>query len=413
MSGKNILVVAVDGLRAAALGAYGNTWYETPQLDQFAAESFLAEWCFAASPDLADIYRELWFGCHPLRPADHGTSSLSLVRQCAERGVRTRLITDDPALAEFPGGGDFDDVVALPKAAPAIAPDLGATHLATLFANLDLTAAGDPSSQLVWLHLGGMYGGWDAPLEMRHALADEDDPTPYVDAASPDLEIDPTADPDVRFRYACAYAAQVQVLDACVGALLTELQGSSWTTILTGVRGFPLGEHGRVGGLNVQLHAEQLHVPLLVRSPNGAGQLHRASELVEHADIGATVVEFCQQNTAPQMFGDGLSLLPLIHAGAATWRDHLVACSSTGTRAVRTSHWCWQQLEPQAGAEGGDAVAKLFVRPDDRWEANDIASLCPDEVAALSQTATEFEARCQAGESLSSLSLPASLHNER
>ena len=49
----NILVVVVDGLRASALGAYGNTTFSTPSLDQFAAESLLFDWCYAGSPELS------------------------------------------------------------------------------------------------------------------------------------------------------------------------------------------------------------------------------------------------------------------------------------------------------------------------------------------------------------------------
>ena len=43
-----------------ASGAYGNTSFPTPALDHFAAESFLLDWCYAASADLAEIYRTLW-----------------------------------------------------------------------------------------------------------------------------------------------------------------------------------------------------------------------------------------------------------------------------------------------------------------------------------------------------------------
>jgi len=30
-----------------------------------------------------------------------------------------------------------------------------------------------------------------------------------------------------------------------------------------------------------------------------------------------------------------------------------------------------------------DIRCQLFVRPDDRWEANDVAGLCPDVVESL------------------------------
>ena len=67
MPERSILVVAVDGLRAAALGAYGNTAFGTPALDQLAAESFLFDSCLAPAAELAPIYRALWQSVHPLR----------------------------------------------------------------------------------------------------------------------------------------------------------------------------------------------------------------------------------------------------------------------------------------------------------------------------------------------------------
>ena len=52
MPAPNILVVVVDGLRASAFGAYGNTSFPTPALDQFAADSLLLDWCYAPSAEL-------------------------------------------------------------------------------------------------------------------------------------------------------------------------------------------------------------------------------------------------------------------------------------------------------------------------------------------------------------------------
>jgi hypothetical protein len=43
----------------------------------------------------------------------------------------------------------------------------------------------------------------------------------------------------------------------------------------------------------------------------------------------------------------------------------------------------------------GTAWESLFVRPDDRWEANDVATLRPDIAAALRAAAADFEACCR------------------
>ena len=97
MPADNILVLVIDGLRASALGAYGNTTFPTPALDQFAAESFLLDFAFADSTDLPAAYRALWQSLHPLRPAAMSASTLSLPRLLAAQGYHTTLITDDPS----------------------------------------------------------------------------------------------------------------------------------------------------------------------------------------------------------------------------------------------------------------------------------------------------------------------------
>ena len=77
MNQNDIIVIAIDGLGASALGAYGNTWFETPCLDELACESVLAEWCFAPATGLDAVYRSLWTAAHPLRLAPQQKEGLT------------------------------------------------------------------------------------------------------------------------------------------------------------------------------------------------------------------------------------------------------------------------------------------------------------------------------------------------
>ena len=95
MPTRHILIVAIDGLRASALGAYGNTTFPTPALDEFAAESFLLDSCYAPSADLGDVYRACWQSVHPARPLAAEDAAPSLPRRLASRGYSTTLVTDD------------------------------------------------------------------------------------------------------------------------------------------------------------------------------------------------------------------------------------------------------------------------------------------------------------------------------
>jgi len=242
-----------------------------------------------------------------------------------------------------------------------------------------------------------MYGTWDAPLELQRSLLDEGDPPPVESLPPPDLNIGDADDPDAVFQYSCAYAAQVIVLDDCWRLLMEAIDliqlSDRWLVMLIGTRGYPLGEHGRIGGVDARLYCEQLHVPWLIRFPNGVGRLGRSGALTSHVDVLPTIVGWLDDRSAsPVESVDGLNVLSLARSARAEWRDRLIAASAS-RRAIRTPDWCLRQDVPFGTAQaelGADEVeGELYVRPDDRWEANDVAKLCPGVVETLSQAMDE------------------------
>jgi hypothetical protein len=360
MPEPNILVIAVDGLRGSALGAYGNTSFATPSLDELAAESLVCDWCFGEAVDLLSIYRALW------------RSETSLIESLTNRGYETTLIADDAAIADFDGAGDFQDRVILPDVGAARAADATDTAIGRVFAAAsESLEVGATHPRMIWLHSRGMYGPWDAPLELQEELLarDEGDPPPENVVEPPDLWLDGAGDPDAAFRWSCAYAAQVMILDKCLAGLVHSVassDGQEWLIVLMGLRGFPLGEHGRIGGVDGRLYAEQLHVPLLWRIPGGKSKLERSQRLMSLADFPA-------------------GLLGALDGKLCSFeRDALQAVGPMGVRAIRTADWCLRCEPPASESPTADEIrCQLFVRPDDRWEANDVAGLCPDVVESL------------------------------
>ena len=389
----NVLVIVVDGLRASALGAYGNTSFATPALDRFAAESLLLDWCFAPSPDLPDIYRALW---HSRRSAQN-PSTVSLPRVFADAGYATTLVTDEPSLSSYSSASDFDEIVQIASSLETgstskRADDSSETDLAHAF-SAAIEQVGEvrhDKPRLVWLHARGMYGPWDAPLDLQQSLLDEDDPPPIESIAPPDLVTNSDDDPDAAFRYACAYAAQVMVLDECLENLLDAINasdGNEWLIMLLGARGFPLGEHGRIGGVDPRTHAEQLHVPWLVRFPDKLGQLSRVDALTSHHDLLPTLVDWIDRDRKLDRSAfDGTSVVPFASSARTPWRDATISTSASA-RSIRTAAWCLREdVAHDDGAAASNEAAstpELYVRPDDRWEANDVAKLCPEVVEEL------------------------------
>ena len=423
MPQPNILIVTVDGLRASALGAYGNTSFGTPALDHFAAESFALDWCYAPGAELGEAYRALWHSQHPLRPAP-AAAGVSLPRRMSDRGYRTILVTDQLELKTFAGADAFHELVQVAAAATIVgvesrAEDVAGTATARLFAAAcDVVAAeSDDASRLVWVHSRGMYGPWDAPLELQQSLLEEGDPPPVEAVAPPGFMLADDGDPDAVFRYSSAYAGQVMVLDACWKALMEATthaasNDNDWLVMLLGVRGYPLGEHGRIGGVDARLYGEQLHVPLLLRFPSGLGRLARSGALTSHLDVLPTLIHWMEDR--PPDLGaplDGLSLLPLATSARSAWRDALVFGSDGGSRAIRTAAWCLRQhpagLDENAVAILPGSKSELFVRPDDRWEANDVAKLCPEVVETLAHAIDDVSRRIAQNEPLPMNVLPS------
>lgn len=432
MPQSNILVVVIDGLRASALGAYGNTTCATPALDHLAAQSMTFDACFAPAIELEKVYRALWQSefllakAHVTKVESVQGSVASLPALLRNIGFWTTLVTDEPKLASFAGHDDFDECVHISPVKLEVerATDAADTSLAKLFAaacdaiaeanDLQGVVAGGNKKrpQLLWVHARGMNGPWDAPLELQEAMLDESDPPPIESAAVPELEISQIADPDLAFRFGTAYAAQVVVLDECwreLGEIITATDPNPpWLIVLMGARGFSLGEHERIGSRDDRLPVEQLHVPWFIQFPDGRCQLARSSALVSHYDLLPTLMEWCGIDaTVPPAAGS--SVLSFCDPAFPKWRDALLSMDDCGAFALRTTGWCLRGTIDGQHEEVNDTARlsspanerlELFVRPDDRWEANDVAKLCPDIVEELHADAHRRMQQAARGESI-------------
>lgn len=423
MAAKNILVLAIDGLRASALGAYGNTSYPTPALDDLAAESFLSDACFTDTCDLTAIYRELWQARHPLRPGSAGTEIESLPSRLAAAGYATTLVTDDARIGSLPVSAEFADRIEVSPASRVRTTEVSQTAIAQLFAAVwaqieSAAAHRDPAlpyPQFIWAHARALYGAWDAPLEFQERLLEQEegDPSPCESIEPPDFLLSADHDPDASFVASCGYAAQVMALDACLDGLWQSLAEANvlddWLILLLGVRAFSLGEHDQVGGCDDRLYAEAHHVPMMWRFPDGTGRLARSGELVSPMDLYPTLLDWADGDEEVNSCVDSWSLLPLTTSVDAPWREALVSANRTGRRAIRTADWCLHCVRPAGVAQQSrtdfdqraDAGPEfeLYVRPDDRWEANDVAALCPDVIDELAERLARISGRLQSGES--------------
>lgn len=376
---RNAIVLVIDRLGSGFLGSYGNTWIETPAINLLASESVLFEHAIADSNDLNLLYRSYWSGVHAMCPPDPAANSLAKLIEGA--GGHATMITDEESLLKHPLSKYFGEQIALPStASDRLASEVEETRVAqfTLAAIEWLADTKEPG--LLWLHAQGLNGSWDAPRELAERFRDEDDPAPYAGIVPPQFTLERGFDPDDVLQIMHAYAAQVSVIDTCVGSLVDAIGrhelADETLIVMTSPRGYPLGEHGRIGAGEGELFGETLNVPLLIRQPDRQSACMRLHSLVQPTDLYTTLANWFGVN-ADARSSTGRDLLELTKDQQAWTRE---AAFSVGKdeRAVRTPAWL---LHVDDGH-----TKSLYAKPDDRWEANEVTDRCgevPDQLVAV------------------------------
>jgi arylsulfatase A-like enzyme len=387
---QSAIVLVIDRLGAGFLGPYGNTWLDTPQFNRLASQALLCETVMADASDLAGAYRAWWSGRHALENSNN--SRPPLLQAAANAKLATVLVTDEPAVAEHTdAAGSARRVVVPTLPCERAANELADTAIARLFAAAIDELANLREPALMWVHSRGMAGPWDAPLELRRQFAAEDDPVAPEFVEPPQRQLPDDFDPDELLGIVHAYAGQVALVDACLGLLLDTLDQSpladQMLLAVASPRGYPLGEHRRVGG--DALYGELLHVPLLVRQPKNRDALVRLKRLVQPPDLHATLAEWLGlPGSAAGMFAQSL----LAEASAERPARELAYAGDPQQQAIRTRAWLLREVTVD-----DEVIRQLFAKPDDRWEANEVASRCGDIADQLAAAAHEFRAAAAAG----------------
>jgi len=194
--------------------------------------------------------------------------------------------------------------------------------------------------------------------------------------------------------YVHAYAGQVALADMCLGMLLAALdvhpRGNRALLAVTSPRGYPLGEHGRVGPCDEAMYGELLHVPLIVRFPERVHALARSRRIVQPHELYSLVAQTCDW----QLSGSAQSGSLLAEIRGDEPPQPRIACSiGSGQRAIRTPAWFLREAKTD-----GPPRYELFAKPDDRWEANEVSSRCSEAVELLAVELERFEAAARNGE---------------
>jgi arylsulfatase A-like enzyme len=417
------IVLVARGLQLGALGCYGNQGVATSALDSLAAEGVVFDQHFADCADPAGARRAWRTGRYHLptsTPSAETVAGPDLLATLRAQGVHTCLIVDDsrPSPDDFALG--WDEVMRVVAAEEMTPLEATLEAVGTALERLE-----HRDNWLLWIDLGTLLPPWDVPEEYQapyfsaEATDDEDEEDAEAEGESEpltpltDMPVGPIdADDDALYlTLQASYAAVVTYLDAGIGPLLEALDGleggDEVLLLFTSDVGPNLGEHGVIGPVRAWLHDETIHLPLLVRLPDGVEAGRRVSALTQSVDVAATLADWFQ---APLPDAHGRSLLPLAHGAVEAIRSYACAARQVGEAieyALRTPDWAFL-LPVRADPDDATRSPRLYVKPDDRWEVNDVLQHHLDLAEQLEQTLRDFvTASCQLGP-LCAPSLPAS-----
>jgi arylsulfatase A-like enzyme len=360
----NVLLVTLCSVRADHVGAFGDTDAVTPALDALAAAgvTFTRAWANATYTYASHI--SLLSG---LLPAHVGVLDIAdvagpvtpfLTELLVKRGYRTVAYSPAHMLDSRHEGLELDALeVSCDVSAGSFTPPRGwdprvgtgnrasfhpGTGIQRGFRSFlmgrsvrcnprfDALLAHSSTPWFALVHLKHAHspygiGGPQSPIDDPRLLAWAGDAEAAAAARSPKADrtlLDQMAgDASLRRDFVGAYAAGVTAADQRLGDLLGRLQADGLldrtVVIVVGDHGEALGERAHLGHQGYP-EPEVLHVPFIVRLPDGAGAGRRIDTDVSLVDLLPTVLEFAGAKPAAQQ--DGASLVSLLQGEEATSR---------------------------------------------------------------------------------------------
>jgi len=284
----SVLLVTLDTTRADALGVYGGPAGATPELDRLAAESVRYASAYSVAPLTLPSHASMLTGLYPPRHTvrTNGASALpASARTLAEAAHEAGYAT-----AAFLAAVVLDEGFGLAQGFQRYdAPPIDMAPTSIHYAERDSSEVA--ARALRWLE--------ERDRSKRFFL--------WVHLFDPHQPYEPPA--QYRARFNNPYHGEVAAVDHQVGRLLEALRsdGGLADTIVVVVadHGEGLGEHGEPTH-SAFCYQSTIHVPLLVRRPDGARAGEVSDETVSVVDLHPTLR--AAMGLAPDPDVDGISL---------------------------------------------------------------------------------------------------------
>jgi hypothetical protein len=296
------------------------------------------------------------------------------------------FISDDPRLTGIGGDCGFDQtflVDSLVNPGDHPAQELEQTAFGQLIAAaVDRGCQPDPWS-LLWLHSRFLTACWDAPRSLADShLADfSTEPTEGLDELEtpdsipsffsqtdpPEIALDETSHADLVTSWMTTYGIQIQLVDDLLAVLLQTLDVSNSVVIVAGTSGFSLGQNGWIGHRVGPLRSCHTRLPLIV----GCDGPLRWPRIIPDDVIGDLIRRLA--NDAP-------TISPENWIEQDQEFDPRLVTHGSDQVAVTTSRWFL--VRESAGNR------RLFLKPDDAEDFNDVSRLRTDVADRLASDLT-------------------------
>ncbi|MCA1688073.1 MAG: sulfatase [Actinobacteria bacterium] len=426
----NVVVVILDSLRKDHVGAYGNDWIKTPNLDALARESLRFSRAYPESLPTICARRAIHTGMRtwPFRdweqykgvdvvvwgwqPIPEGQTTLAEILK--ENGYETLFVTDNlhqykPSM-NFQQGFDVFDFIRgqttdsyrpkwtdpREKVRQALVKGQGFDvkgQMRRYFANtayrkteedwfsprvftgamelLEAASEGGPFFLVVDNY--DPHQPWDPPEEYVSLY---DDPYDGLEPYMPVGQSSNLTDRQLE-RMKALYAAEVTMVDTWLGNFLEKMDtlGLSENTLLLLIsdHGVAHGEHGITGKPPYALWPEVTDIPFFIRHPDGKGAGEASDHYASTHDVAPTILGFLGIESPQPM--DGQDLTVLLDGEEPDPRHHFV---------LGFHDHAWARDERYVMFSRYDGTeAKLYDVREDPGMRHDLSGMHPDVVKRM------------------------------
>ena len=419
----NILLIAIDSLRADHMSGYGYDHLTTPFIDRFATQGTLFERTYSPHVPTTSAYASMLTGkdCFgtqvvalrhqgPLRSEvstmaevlgehDYNTTCVGFSGNPSSRGFDTYL--------DYPGWGSWNEGRS-PKAQNL--NDVTIPELERL--------AGKRKPFFLFLRHMDPHAPYLPPEPYERMFYHGNETDPANKSMEPVMDFKPFRDffaawmpPGISDKdYVIAqYDGAIAYMDACIQTIFTALDrlgiADETLVVLNGDHGETLYDH-ECWFDHHGMYDNVLHVPLIIRYPGAVPEGKRVSGFNQHKDLMPTIMDLADLDAGDIDF-DGRSLMPMVRGEVASHESefYITECTWMRKHGWRTAEWkLIVALEPDFHFK---PEIELYNLVEDPEENVNLAESHPDVVAMLQARMDSWIAKREAA-----TGLPNPMHHQ-